>query len=186
MATQLSIVNGVLNELGETAVSNISDSEHATIIDQKVDLAYRRSLTDTNWTFAQEFVSLAKTTDTGIPNFPFVYQLPVGFQRLVKTDNLTDYTILKDKIYSIQDTSINIFYIESQISFNLWPSEFESYIIYKVASESSLVLTNDVSLTEYLKKEALSQKNNAIYDNSNREGFRDVIRNKYDRKSQVL
>ena len=99
MATQLGIVNGALNELGQQAVSNVENDANATLLDEKVELTYKRKLTDTNWTFSQKYASLVLTTDEGIPNFPFVFQLPSDFERLVNVDRITNYRILQDKIY---------------------------------------------------------------------------------------
>ena len=186
MATQLSIVNGVLNELGELSVSNVNDNTHAKLIDEKVDLTYKRALTDTNWTFSTQYVELVQTTDLGIPNLPFCYQLPFDFERLVEIPLLNDYRILEDKVYTNTQQGVDIFYISNQVSFNLWPVEFEKYIIYKVAAEASLVLTNNVRLTQYLMAESNKQRDSAISDNANRQSFKERVVNKYDRRVQVL
>ncbi len=186
MATQLSIVNGALNELGQLSVSNVNDDDNAKLLDEKVDLTYRSSLDDTNWTFAEKFTALALTTETGIPQFSFVYQLPVDLERIVKTDRITQYEILADKFYTNQATNVNIFYISNLTAFNLWPVSFEKYIIYKLASEAALVVTNNVGLTEFLKKKSDELKYEAIADNANREAFRVRVNNQFSRRVQVL
>ena len=186
MATQLSIVNGVLNQLGEIAVSNVNDNDHAKIIDEKIDLIYRDSLSVTNWFFAEIFTPLAKTTDTGIPNLQFVYQLPFDFERLIEVDRIKNWRLLKDKFYTDRKQDVNIFYISNQIAFDLWPSSFERYIIFKTAADTSLVITNNIKLTEYLSQELTKRLSEAVSDNANDAGFIERVNNKYDRRIEVF
>ncbi len=186
MATQLSIVNGALHEVGEKSVSNVNDTDHATIFDQKVDITYREALSDTNWTFAQRFVALAKTTDPGIPNLPFVYQLPFDLELFVNVDRITNYSILGDKLYTDRAQDVNIFYVSNQTPFDLWPTTFERYIIFKLAAEASLVFTNNIKLTENLIELRNEFQNKAIDDNASREAYRERVTNKYDRRVQVI
>jgi len=186
VATQLSIVNNALNELGEVAVSNINDSEHAKILDQKIDLNYRVALSITNWVFAQKFESISLTTEPGIPEFPFAYQLPFDFEKLVDVNKINDYRLLGDKLYVATNQGVDLFYISNQIVFSLFPSTFEQYLVYKIAAQSCLVLTNSVPVTEYLVQQETRTREWAVFVNANLEGYREHVVNKYDRGNQVL
>lgn len=186
MPSTLSIVNAALNEFGEEAVSNVNDTGHALILSQKIPLIYRQTLSDTNWTFAKKYTGLTKLAQTGTKKLPYVWQLPPDFNRLVQVYDNINWEIFGDAFYTDAMTEFNISYISNLTSTNLWPSAYEIYFIYRLCASASLVMTNNVQLTEYLKAEWLRLKLEAVSDNVYREGLKDRTNNKYDRRLLVM
>lgn len=155
MSSALDICNSALLMANANPINSFSDStREAAMCSQFYETTRDSQLSKYPWSFSLFQEKLAQTTNTPLFDFDYEYQLPVGFVRILKTDNLgNDYRILKDKLFSDQD-EVELLY-QKNPGEEFFPAYFTRIVEFKMASLLSLSLVQDEQLASLWEQQYL-------------------------------
>ena len=100
MATALGICKTALLMCNANIINSFDDStREAQICDALYETTKNTVISKHPWSFTLFQEALARTTNTPLFDYDYEHQLPTGYIRILKTDNLgNEYRILKDKL----------------------------------------------------------------------------------------
>lgn len=111
MATKISICSTAAVLIGDEVISAIPGASRASkVCDQIYDNTVETLLALYPWKFAKAQEALAKLTAAPLfKEFKNAFQLPSGFQRVIRTENNTNYRIHQNLLYSNEE-AVNLEY----------------------------------------------------------------------------
>jgi hypothetical protein len=185
MPSLLDLTNRTLSELGRLAVANVSDSDDAIYVQNKILELYQEVLLDYNWNFAVVYVAnYSPETTNYSPDYVYSYQLPGNYGKFFKWAT----TGAQWPIYEIVDgmmlantLPIQYYYIANDILFEFWPPLVARQLVLYAAAKSAPTLTNNVQLTAYLEKEYEKVRVKAILEDDNERSIVSTPYNDFDR-----
>lgn len=161
MATDLSICNAALLLVNASQINSFNDStREATICKALYETTKQSLLSKHPWSFSLFQELLAKTTETPLFDYDYVYQLPTGYIRILKTDGLgNEYRILKDKLFSDYDPVELLFQKDPGEEF--FPAYFVRLLELKMAELLSMSLLQDDNMARMYNASYLMQMREA-------------------------
>jgi hypothetical protein len=142
-ATKISICSTAAVMVGDEPISAIPGASRASIVcDQVYENTVRQQLALYPWKFAKAQATLSKLVATPLfREYKNAFQLPAGFQRVIRTEFKTDYRIHQDLLYSNED-SINLEFCFRPGEAD-WPYYFVRVAELKMSYILSLSLAED-------------------------------------------
>jgi hypothetical protein len=172
--SKLSIVNQVLLEIGRLPVTNIDDSPDAELISAKVDLLLPVLLQETHWNFAIKYREDSTPLTTQFsPDYNYTYQLPADFGHLFNWGNFNNNFsdpgaqpfLITDGLINSNSQPITYYYIVNNVDPDALTIMFFRALVLFTASDVSLALTENQSLTSYLRQKYEIEKARAVMRN---------------------
>lgn len=153
MATKISICSSASVLIGDEVISAIPGASTVSkVCDQIYDNTVNMELSSYPWKFAKAQASLAKlTAEPLFKEYKNAFQLPSGFQRVIRTEYRSDYRIHQNLLYSNQE-SVNLEYAFLP-DVGQFPAYFSRVIELKLAQLLSLSVAEDNSKSETFRKE---------------------------------
>lgn len=184
--SRLDIVNQALTELGRLPVTNINDSEDATLLDVKLSLLLPVLLQETVWNFAILYREDSTPLTTPLtPDFSYTYQLPADYGRMFQfgniNNNLDTPYLISNNLISTNEKPISYYYIINDVNVGAISTMFFRAIVLFIASDACLVLTENEKLTQYLKAKYEEEKGKAVNLNDMERYITGKPNNDYDR-----
>lgn len=184
--SRLDIVNQALTELGRLPVTNINDSEDATLLDVKLNLLLPVLLQETVWNFAILYREDSTPLTTPLtPDFSYTYQLPADYGRMFQfgniNNNLDTPYLISNNLISTNEKPISYYYIIDDVNVDAISTMFFRAIVLFIASDACLVLTENEKLTQYLKAKYEEEKGKAVNLNDMERYITTKPNNDYDR-----
>jgi hypothetical protein len=184
--SRLDIVNQALTELGRLPVTNINDSEDATLLDVKLNLLLPVLLQETVWNFAILYREDSTPLTTPLtPDFSYTYQLPADYGRMFQfgniNNNLNTPYLISNNLISTNEKPISYYYIIDDVNVDAISTMFFRAIVLFIASDACLVLTENEKLTQYLKAKYEEEKGKAVNLNDMERYITTKPNNDYDR-----
>lgn len=138
----ISICSNALMLLGHTPISSFDEEGiGAQVAKNFYDTTYRAKLNEYSWNFAKKQIVLTKLAEPPLNDrMKYSYQLPSDHIRTITVYPHSDYTIVKDKIYSDRD-NLELDYIYRVDESFLTP-------IYREALEAYLASKFAIPITE--------------------------------------
>jgi hypothetical protein len=188
--SRLDIVNQALTELGRLPVTNINDSEDATLLDVKLNLLLPVLLQETVWNFAILYRQDSTPLTTPLtPDFSYTYQLPADYGRMFQfgniNNNLDTPYLISNNLISTNEKPISYYYIINDVNVDAISTMFFRAIVLFIASDACLVLTENEKLTQYLKAKYEEEKGKAVNLNDMERYITTKPNNDYDRNMFV-
>jgi hypothetical protein len=157
LASKVSIISQAYFLLGKEPINTLNTTDPTDVgASQRYDVVVPTLLTNTHWKHAAKVIDLTKTTDKPpINEWQYTFQLPNPAEMLliyrVYPDNFT-YDIIGDKLYS-NNSRVTLFYIYDPDE-KTFPMYFVNYIVYTMAAELALTVTQKSTLEELWRKRA--------------------------------
>ena len=149
---QIEICNGALLLLGANRISSlVEESAESIACNQFYERTYRSLISIYGWKFCMKIKELAILTGVtpGDPHYQYAYQLPtdlVWLQHILP--NRQNYKVMGDQLHSpYKPLSIKYSYRAKE---ELMPALFEQTLMYYLASEMSLAITEDSNKSQVL------------------------------------
>lgn len=166
MATQstvassgIDICSRALILIGADPITSFSDgtTESNVAVNVYEDVA-RAALVNSRWRFATNQQKLALLTDAPTGRYDVAHQLPTDLLMLhavTVNDNLIEYAVYGDKVFSDSSTSDNLV---ADYSFRAdettWPSYFTLAVEYSIAIIFATSIARDSSLAQLMQQQA--------------------------------
>lgn len=158
LASKVSIISQAFTLLGKGGINTLDTTNKLhTSVSQRYDTLIPALLTQSRWKHAGKTAVLDLLTDeppTG--EWSNTFQLPNKAEMLlayrVYPDNFT-YEIMQDKLYT-NESEVTLFYIHEPTP-NQFPVYFTNYLVYSLASEIAMAVTNKLELVELWAKKAI-------------------------------
>lgn len=181
----LTLTNRTLMELGRPEVNAVTNGADAIVVSQKILELYKEVLLDYEWNFAVVYVDdNAPLTVNFSPDYVYAYQLPGNYGRFFKWAS----TGAQYPIYAIWDgqmlantNPIQYYYIANDVPFSKWPPLVARMLVLYAACKCALTLTNNDSLTAYLRSEYEKMRIHAIQQNDMERSVMSTPYNDFDR-----
>lgn len=160
MPGTLDIVNGTLALMAQVPVSSVNDTDKSLIISNNVDRYFQDLLRREMWNFALAFIFDNTPNTTNISGeFLYNYTLPYNYGRFFRFQWRTSpqfgfYYVILDGVMMTNSRPVSYYYVVNDCSLNVISAPFEQALIYYLAAEYTLPLTNN---------EKLSAQNRALY-----------------------
>lgn len=153
--SDIGICNTALLLVNASQINSFSDSTRESRICNALYQNTKLALLSKHpWAFSLFQESLARTNETPLFDYTYSYQLPTGYVRALKVDNLgNDYRILKDKLFSDQ-TLVNLLY-QKDPGEEFFPAYFIRLLEFKLAELLSLGLVQDESMAKAFQQSYL-------------------------------
>jgi len=185
--SRLDIVNQALTELGRLPVTNINNSEDATLLDAKLNLLLPVLLQETVWNFAILFRKDSTPLTTPLtPDFTYSYQLPADYGRMFQfgniNNNFSQPYLISNNIISTNEKPISYYYVINDVNVESVSTMFFRAISLFIASDAALVLTENEKLTQYLRQKYEEEKGKAVNLNDMERYITTRPHNDYDRR----
>jgi hypothetical protein len=155
MATNVTICNAALLMVNANTISSFSDeTREAAICNSLYETTKDTILMKFPWSFSLFQEQLAQTVNTPLFDYTYEYQLPTGYLRILKKDNLgNDYRILKDKLLT-DANAVELLYQKDP------GEEFYSPLVvraleFRMADLLSLALVQDENMSDIYNKRYL-------------------------------
>ena len=184
--SRLDIVNQALTEIGRLPVTNINDSEDATLLDVKLNLLLPVLLQETVWNFA----ILYREDNTPLsspltPDFSYTYQLPADYGRMFQFGNIINNFaapyLISNELISTNEKPISYYYIINDVNVDAISTMFFRALVLFIASDACLVLTENEKLAQYLKMKYEDERGKAVNLNDMERFITTKPSNDYDR-----
>lgn len=184
--SKLDVVNQVLSELGRLPVDNIDTDDQAQIVSKRLDTLLPEFLLRTPWNIAIKYVTdNTPLTQNFSPEFVYTFQLPFDYGRMFKFWQMWyDYEILDNFLLSNQ-RPVMYYYVVNNIDYDLITPLFMRCLVLYTASTVSMVLTQDLKLTQYLYMAYKEKLNDAILQNDMDRRVQATPHNDFDRLSYI-
>lgn len=168
MPSQNSIANHALDLVGETSISDISDTtERATRLRDMWDDTRDAALRARNWRFSIERTSLAADSATPAWGFSYQYQIASNVVRVIQVDqyfppiDLSDlvggdssyYRIEQDKILTNAGAPLKVRWSINTIDVGLWDACFARVMACDLADRLSTRVTGSEDIKARIKAE---------------------------------
>lgn len=116
MASDVSICNAALLKLGAEPILTLNDNNNrARVLNQRYTAVRDAELYRRRWRFSIQRASLPALATAPISDYPYAYQLPDNFLRLIEGGDIRSISDLSDfqggcsELYSVEGTSILTF-----------------------------------------------------------------------------
>lgn len=152
MAAQIDIVNSALAELGEQALSSMSeDSEPAIVANQVYEQVYWDLLSKAPWRFATKKATLSLLVTDPLNEWASQFQMPSDCLRVIRVFPDQDYDIYQDKIYAKSD-QLDIDYVY-KVDETYLPAYFVRLLVLELAVRTCMAITGNANLKASLNQE---------------------------------
>ena len=158
-STGIDICSRALILIGADPITSFSDgtTESNVAVNVYEDVA-RAALVNSRWRFATNQQKLALLTDAPTGRYDVAHQLPTDLLMLhavTVNDNLIEYAVYGDKVFSDSSTSDNLV---ADYSFRAdettWPSYFTLAVEYSIAIIFATSIARDSSLAQLMQQQA--------------------------------
>ncbi len=156
--TSIDICAQSLIKIGANTISSFEDgSAEARVAAALYDPTKDGLLSSHPWTFATKFADLAQTTDEPLADYDYVSQLPSDVLRIISAGYSTtsqglEYKIIGDKLYANAE-DVKMKYI-ARVSEEYLPAFFQNVLRLKLSAEFAPILTENLTLADFLGKQA--------------------------------
>lgn len=189
MPSLLDLTNRALSELGKLPVTNVTDSDSALFVQNKILELYQEVLLDYNWNFAVVYVANYSPETTNFsPDYVYSYQLPGNYGKFFKwatTGAQWPLYAIIDGLLLANTLPVQYYYIANDVPFEFWPPLVARQLVLYAASKCAPTLTNNVALTGYLEKEYEKARVKAITQNDMERSVMSTPYNDFDRVTFV-
>lgn len=146
MASDISICNSALLMANANLINSFDDSTREAVMCNQLYTTTKEALLSKHpWSFSLFQEKLAQTTNEPLFDFAYEYQLPTGYIRILKTNDLgNEYRILKDKLFSDYE-DVELLY-QKDPGEQFYPAYFTRVLEYKMAEVLSLSLVQDENM----------------------------------------
>lgn len=168
MASDLSMCNTSLLMANASTINSFDDStREAAMCKALYEVTKEAILSKHPWACTVFQEVLAETAGTPLFDYANEYQLPAGYIRILKTDNLgNNYRILKDKLLSDED-DVELLY-QKDPGEEFYPAYLVRVIEFRMAEILSLALTQDENMAQlYQRNYLLSMREARATDSQN-------------------
>lgn len=190
MPSQLDVINYALTEIGRPPVDNANDQPSSQLMAYKLPALLEKYLQLTDWNFSIKFVlSNTPLISPFSPDFLYSYELPPDFLRFDRFSPLTTNFGLYYRIIDMQLCTnmrpIQYYYVSSNVDYTiLTPTSFIALSQY-LASETAMALTNNTTLTAYIKKKYEDSLADAMRFNDMERMVQSLPYNDFDRQTYI-
>lgn len=147
--------------IGANPISSFSENTEGVIASALYESTYSSLLASHRWRFATKQTLLSRLTETPQNSYTYQYQLPSNLLTVIKTENMEDYEMYGDKIYS-NSPSLSIDYIY-RVDETLLPPYFEKTLEFLLAAQFAVPITDNTqrgALYETLYEKQLRRAKN--------------------------
>lgn len=174
MAAQIDIVNGALAELGEQALSSMSeDSEPAIVASQIYTQVYHDLLSKAPWRFATKKATLSLLVTDPLNEWSSQFQMPSDCLRVMRVFPDQDYDIYGDKIFAKTD-QLDVDYVY-KVDETYLPAYFVRLLVLELAVRLCMSITANASLKAQLNQEKVYQFAAALSADAQQQPNRRII-----------
>lgn len=190
MPSQLDVINFAMTEIGRPPVTNPADQPSSTLMLAKLPALLNKFLQLTDWNFTIKFVvDNTPTVSPFSPDFLYSYQLPPDFMRFDRMSPLTTnfglYYRFIDSLLCTNMKPIQYYYVSNDLDYQLLsPTAFIALSQY-LASEVVMALTNNTTLTAYIKKKYEESLSDAMRFNDMERYVQSLPYNDFDRQTYI-
>ena len=158
------IVSQALIMIGEAPISSFTEGTGGLVAGNIYATTRDDLLTAYRWRFAMRKNSLSRLVDTPRNEWEYAFQLPSDLLMLVRTYPNSTYEVYRDFLYS-NNASVDIDYVyRPDVGF--FPAYFVKALIYKLAEEMAISITNNQGLAERMEMRATKALAKATYVDS--------------------
>ncbi len=141
MAQKIQIISNAMVLIGANPISSLSEGTEGLVGTALYEASYEDILANHSWRFATKKVQLARLTESPLNEFSYQYQLPTDNITVEKEQNLTDYEIYGDKLYS-NSPEVFIDY-RYRVDETLLPSYFVKTLEFFLAAQFAIPITDN-------------------------------------------
>lgn len=141
MAQKIEIISNAMVLIGANPISSLSEGTEGLVGAALYENTYRGILASHSWRFATKKKQLARLTETPLNEFAYQYQLPSDLITVFKVQELTDYEIYGDKLYS-DSPGVSIDY-RYRIDETLLPDYFVLMLQFLLAAQFAIPITDN-------------------------------------------
>jgi hypothetical protein len=190
MPSQLDVINYALTEIGRLPVTNAADQPSSQLMEAKLPALLGKFLQLTDWNYSIKFV--VNNTPQVSPfsaDFLYSYQLPPDFLRFDRMSPLTTnfglYYRIIDSLLCTNMKPIQYYYVSATLDYSILPpTSFIALSLY-LAAETVMALTNNISLTAYIKKRFDDAMADAMRFNDMERMVQSLPYNDFDRQTYI-
>lgn len=154
--SRIAIVNNALAELGQTALTGLSDAALSAEVQATVyDTVYEALLGRVPWRFAMRKAQLSREVAVPLNEWSYQFVLPAQCLRVVATYPNISYEIYEQKLFA-NTTELAIDYIHKVTEAAL-PATYAVALHLKLAAAMCMALTQDKELKKELDGKANMQ-----------------------------
>ena len=179
-----------MSEIGRPPVTNPADQPSSQLMEYKLPSLLGKFLQLTDWNFTIKFVANnTPTVSPFSPDFLYSYQLPPDFLRFDRMSPLTTnfglYYRIIDSLLCTNMKPIQYYYVSGALDYELLtPSAFIALSQY-LAAESCMALTQNTTLTAYIKKKFDDSLSDAMRFNDMERYVQSMPYNDFDRQTYI-
>lgn len=150
----IGICSAALLLLGADEISSFDDeTRESKICKILYELAVRNCLSDRDWTFAQNSVTLNKLSNVPLFGYSTAFQLPTDYLRLVGKENPgLPHSIKENYLYCNSD-KVNVNYV-FRVSEEKFPPVFTMLVIHSLCHLLAIPLLDDEKKAGYYEGQA--------------------------------
>lgn len=191
MPSELDVVNQALNLIGRLPVTNVNDDDSAFLMSNRLAVLYPELLKSASWNFAIAYrFDNTPLTQNISPDFQYNYQLPANYGRFDRfswslTTQFGFYYRIIDNVIMTNARPISYYYVVSDASYSVITSTFQQALVFYVASQTCLALTNDKSLTAYLNEQYYEWLARAVLQNDQEREIESTPFNDFNRQAYI-
>lgn len=190
MPSELAVINYAMTEIGRLPVTDPADQPSSQLMLAKLPELLGKFLQLTDWNWCIKFV--VDNTPTVSPfsaDFLYSYQLPPDFVRFDRMSPLTTnfglYYRILDNLLCTNMKPIQYYYVSKAIDYVLLPSTSFIALSQYLAAESCMALTQNISLTAYIKKKFDDSLADAMRFNDMERYIQSLPYNDFDRQTYI-
>jgi len=190
MPSQLDVINFALTEIGRPPVTNADDQPSSQLMAAKLPVLLGKFLQLTDWNYTIQFViDNTPMVSAFSPDFLYSYQLPPDFLRFDRMSPLTTnfglYYRIIDSLLCTNMKPIQYYYVSNALDYELLPPTSFMALSQYLASESAMALTNNVTLTGYIRKKYEASLSDAMRFNDMERYVQSMPYNDFDRQTYI-
>lgn len=149
-SAKIEIANNALSELGEPALSSLTENSVAA---EAIATHYDDTLEDllgrVPWRFATQKIDLSRDVAVPLNEWQYQYTLPAGFMRMVAVYPRADFEIYGLKLYT-NATALACDFVK-KVDETYFPPTFVRYLSLELAVRCCMQVTGDVDLKTRLQ-----------------------------------
>ena len=151
--SRIAIVNNALAELGQTALSGLTDNVLAAEVQATVyDSVYEGLLAGVPWRFATRKAQLSREVSVPLNEWAYQFLLPAQCLRVIRTYPTMNYEIYEMKLFA-NSTEVAIDYIHKVTEAGL-PPPYAVALQLELAARMCMPITQDADLRTKLQNDA--------------------------------
>jgi len=170
MSSKIAFISQAFTLLGKGPIHSLEVTPQAQTAAVLYDRIYPTLLTRTYWHFARKIGEELNLIDdvTGVDEWQYAYQLPVNILQLYRLRPNVNYVIAEDKIYTNYKNLTNGFRIDYtyQIKENKLPVYFQTALVYTIAAEIAMPITQQTSLAKLWTQKARAALSYAMWNDA--------------------